>query len=455
MLRRLGIGLLLAGLATLWLLRGEPMAPMAGDAGTSQASDAPTKPATPADSEPATATPPIERELAVADLPAVAADQLVVQVRGLHPEIPWTTPLQVHGDALDGPWIPSSRPRILAAGSMELSLAADGTAIGFLPPSGRWWLGAISAEDPNYTSFSQRFHGPGPIRVVIDVSPLATVRGRVVDSRGQTVRDVYVTAFPIVGARTQGRAFAKPEHDAVDKTGNWQLRIPANSEALVVAVPTASHRVLLEKVIVNHPSLLPTSTRVQPEVGHTVDVGDLVLGDAAELHGNVRWTNGEPVPAMLQLAHRSATKLLLASTGATVLALPNGSLLPSSLVETADDGSFRMPVTRAESAEVFVELLSIGLPLAGRVLGSPAPPDGRVTITLPLPVTVRAVRDGGEVANARIEIEGRSETFAPSQIVPNTTFRVRAVDGRQQGAWVRLGPVDAGRTVDLEVEAKQ
>jgi len=130
-------------------------------------------------------------------------------------------------------------------------------------------------------------------------------------------------------------------------------------------------------------------------------------------------------------------------------------MLPSSLVETADDGSFRMPVTRAESAEVFVELFSIGLPLAGRALGSPAPPDGRVTITLPLPVAVRAVCDGGEVVDARIEIEGRSETFAPCQIVPNATFRARAVDGHSHSAWMRLGPADAGRTVDLEIDAKQ
>jgi len=461
MLRRLGIGLLLAGLATLWLLRGEPMAPMAGDAGTSQGADALTKPAT-ADAlhRPTPSTPPMpnvsgaelrERALTAAASDGPTRDTVTVRLVGLHADAPWTTRLEVQVGVFH-----PKRPVVWR--EQEQDVHGDTATYVFDTAGGEVKQGTVWLRDPLYAALDHRFELAGDEPISIPVRPRSVLRGRVVDERGQPLADLRVTVH-LPNALNHCL-----DHTATEDDGTFELQAHPAPELLVVAaqapqVPMRFNQRRLAaadspQATVERPLRLPASTTVRARIGRTT-LPDLIMVQAGVVCGDVRWSNGEPPEhASLRLRAPKAPNSGPEDAEAMQL-LANGSVIDGRATSILADGSFRigLPPTSIDVLQIelsHVDEFTIVPPLVARPkIGEP------LRFVIPRPVTVRCLLRGEEVAPDTIEFAGKEADRATAEqrftFLPVRPMRLRATFDAWQSAWLDVGPDDGGKVLDLDL----
>lgn len=464
MLRRLGIGLLLAGLATLWLLRSEPMAPMVGDAGTSQGADAATKPAT-ADAlhRTTSSTQPTpntsdaelrERAPTAAASNGPSRDTVTVRLVGLHADAPWTTKLKIQAGVFH-----PRRPVVWHKQVQDVH--GDTATYVFDTAGGEVKQGTVWLRDPLYASIDHRFELAGDEPISIPVRPRSVLRGRVVDERGRPLADLHVSVHmpqgPTCSSHSLGGATTEVD-------GTFELQAPPASELLVVAVEPRDALLLRSRrrlaaassspTTVELPQRLPASATVHPRIGRTT-LPDLVMVRAAVVHGDVCWSNREPPKhAYLRLRAPSASTLEPENPEAMQL-LANGSVIDGRATTTRADGHFRLSLPETSIDDLQVELIlvddyAIEPPLVARPkIGEP------LRFVVPRPVTVRCLLRGQEVEPYTIEFAGREATRAPAgqrfTFLPVRPTRLRCIFGAWQSAWLDVGPDDGGKVLDVDL----
>lgn len=459
---------LLLGGAAMWFAmpRNEPAV---GDANATQRTNVGDAVATPAnaaiESRPLAAsevTPPTHdatpsptneaREAAPTEEQAV----LRVVLRGLHPKVPWTTPLRLEFVGLydtNG-----------AVHSDDVVPDADGRAQFVLPP---WWTrcrhGRIGVKCEHYRATDHQWMGSidPTTEIVIDVQVLAELRGRVVDARGKPVL-ANVVAFP--GGDTPkngsvGMVGTNPE-------GQWSLPVPPDEPVLLVAQPMRrmfEHRIVWE----GQPDgtappppdpaagLLPGSRVASCPAGGLTDVPDIVVPDAMLLHGLVRWDDGAPIAgAQLRLEPTGGEELTLADSS-SLRRHPNGGFATTSFAATDTNGAFTFPMLPGTEANVRLMNVGATLLLANRDVVQPVR-GSTIEFRMPRPVTFRVTANGASEREATFEVEAwsypmRSESDSLA-IVLNGPLRIRARKEMRCSPWLDCGPAAAGTTIDLALE---
>jgi len=391
---------------------------------------------------------------------APTAEQAVLRVvlRGLHPKVPWTTPLRLEFVGLydtNG-----------AVHSDDVVPDADGRAQFVLPP---WWTrcrhGRIGVKCDRYRASDHQWMGSidPTTELVIDVQVIAELRGRVVDMRGKPVL-ANVVAFP--GGDTPKNASVAMI--ASNPEGQWSLPVPPDEPVLLVAQPLRrmfEHRIVWE----GQPdgaappppdpaaSLLPGSRVASCPAGDLTEVPDIVVPDAMLLHGLVRWDDGAPIAgAQLRLEPTGGEELALPNTS-NVRRHPNGRFATTSFAATDANGAFTLPMLPGTEANV--RLMSVGsmLLLANRDVVQPVR-GSTIEFRMPRPVTFRVTADGASEREATFEVEAwsypmRSESDSLA-IVPNGPLRIRARKETRCSPWLDCGPAAAGKTIDLALEAR-
>lgn len=464
MLRRLGIGLLLASLATLWLLRGELPAPMVGDAVTSQAEEAPTIPvASDALHRTTASTPPTpnppgadqrERATTTAARHGPPQDTVTVRLVGLHADAPWTTKLEMQAGVFH-----PRRPVVWQ--KLEQDVHGDTATYVFDTAGGEVKQGTVWLRDPLYAALDHRFELAGDEPISIQVRPRCILRGRVVDERGQPLANLHVSVHmpqcPTCSSHSLDGATTEAD-------GTFELQAPPASELLVVAAEPRDALLLRSRrrlaaassspTTVEKPQRLPASATVHARIGRTT-LPDLVMVHAAVVHGDVCWSNREPPKhAYLRLRAPAASTLGPAHPEAMQL-LANGSVIDGRATTTRADGHFRMSLPETSIDDLQVELIlvddyAIEPPLVARPkIGEP------LRFVAPRPVTVRCLLRGQDVEPDTIEFAGKEAARAPAgqrfTFLPVRPMRLRGTFGAWQSAWLDVGPEDGGKVLDLDL----
>lgn len=427
-----------------------PTAPTADDAHAARANPPGTEPSP---REAAT-------NQAVAPAPASSGAVLRVRLRGLHADVPWTTPLQLNLENRD-----EAGDRWLEHDG-RAAVAADGASAFPLPD---WWAtttphdGRVSARDPNYLALEHRWRGAVDTtnELVLDVQVVALLEGRVVDTAGNPVPGARVDAFTIRDGvpidEMVGMAGTRLD-------GRWRMKAPPAVPVLLVAQPLATgggRRVLTTEDGGLHPlgdrphdALLPASVRAQGSLGALTKAPDIVLPAAARMRGTVRWNDRSPIHrAVVRVLARDGTTLRATERYAVHLHT-DGAASPLVEIETESDGAFTLPAVPGAAVEVAL----VALPTARLVGDTPvrsAVPPQEIEIVLPPPVALRVRAAGRAVPQARVEFDGHgandTDMDGGLDVVAMTPLRVRASSGPLQSQWLDVAPAAAGSTVTIEL----
>lgn len=386
---------------------------------------------------------------------AAPAALLRVRLRGLHPDAPWTTPLDLHFTFES--WATN------ATHIDRATVASDGLAQFALPT---WWrrgaAGRITASDPRYRSIDHRWTGAIDVtqELVVDVQVVAELHGRVVDARGKPVI-AYVAAFPFAdAAKDIGLGTT-----ATDTKGEWRLQVPPGESLLIVAQPTWPGLNVVRRTSTSFSSyemrdggaqLLPASQHATCVAGAVTELPMLVLPDATALRGSVRWEDGAPiVDAWAQLLPRGGTELHVQDS-TSVRRHDNGRFATSAQAKTDANGAFVLPMLDNSSADVQLVTLGDAADLANRHVVQPIT-GSTVEFRLPRAITLRAMANGEPMRDASFEVDSWQRPIRTTKgtlaIVPNAAFRVRATKDTLCSSWRDVGPADASATIDLPLTA--
>ena len=166
----------------------------------------------------------------------------------------------------------------------------------------------------------------------------------------------------------------------------------------------------------------------------------------------MRWPDGTPaVGAHVQFDLSGGTKLSL-SQRAEVRWLKGREVYAAGIAEVSAAGQFAIPA--ADATEVTLRVTTVD---RGHLIGeapthqvsAPATPQ----ITLPFPVTVRAIQDGQLVPHARILIHGypphRAGRDGTSRLLLMTDASLRAEQGPARSPWQSLASNQLEQTIDM------
>lgn len=440
----------------VWQLLTEPAAapPAAPTAGPPAAIASPAEASPPRAPLPATlraeATPPPA---------ATTGRQLRVQLHGLHPTALWTVPLQLD---LDGRGEDGGRLEHRAAAHPD----GQGLAAFALPD----WIatateqqGRLSAVDPHYRELAQHWRGrPETTQaLLVDVQVVATLRGRVVDGRGQPVEAARVTAYAHRDGQPAGGALGRTSSGP---DGTFRLTAPPDTTLFVLVAPMRASRASRVTIADEgrtadtgdlRDDLLPTGLVTTTTFGQPRQLGDLVVAEAAQLSGTVQWQDGGVIPfARVQVLPRAGPRFTL-DERAVVQRLADGRLAPLAAVDADDDGRFTLPALAGAAVEVAVTQLP-----TARLLGSftlPAVAPQQLSFVLPRALRLRATDGGRAVPHARLQIADweivGSDASGVFELVTTRALQVRASHRQLRSPWLDVPASAAGTTVDLAMAA--
>ena len=384
--------------------------------------------------------------------------QLRIRLIGMHADAPWTGTVKVR---LIG-WDLSKHPAKRIEHTARQQPATDGLAEFTLPAwaTDPWCAIEVKASDPYYRQVAtQRFDTLRlDTELQIEVQPMARAAGRVIDRDGRAVHaairvyrqdDERPIRIPTAATTT-----------AVD--GKWRLKIPAGVSLLLTIVPILRNHelpsALREVVTIGHgeltlarPDLLPSSTQLVGRIGETTDIATSPPALAATVTGVARWSDGESIAgAQVRIRPRRGQQLDV-SDDLQLHIQVDGALAPATSTWTATDGRFTLPAIPGTSVEV--EFADLHLPPTVTVAAAP----GAVTFDLPRPVELQVMCDGELVEGASIEVDGAPDPTClrwGARLSPTHPMRVRAVHGARHSAWRSIGPLDAGRCIELELASR-
>lgn len=363
------IAVALAAFGVWWLMAPDPDLP--GPSGPSSASEqgaaansapAPTDSSDPAAVRTAASQPDTVEATAGAATEATAAASLRVRLRGLHVEAPWTGEVRFDWQGNDDS--AETGYRVFAATGRPDPQGAVQFAVPTWHATARNQQGRLRAEDPNYRPVELRFEGPldPACEIVLDVQVVAMLEGRVITSRDEPVAGARVSVFLHEDGQAAGVRVA--EGNTRDD-GGYRLRVPPGAPLLVVATPVLTvglsgaqftgedGAVADSGIVLDH--LLPAATTVRGRLGAPTALPDLVLADAADVRGVVRWDDGTAVPnARVWIQPRGGNQLGI--TKHLGLQMMQGDQpAPVTHATTDEQGRFRLPAVPGVPCDLRVD----------------------------------------------------------------------------------------------------
>ncbi len=444
--------------------------------GSDPASSAsPTGPA-PAAPSPAEQRSAVDRSLAAANTALASpspGQTLRVRLRGLHPNAPWTTKLNLFCEGSDAParpWlnhVDAQAPDALGLATFSLPTWTE---------TATRQKGNIGALDPNYQPTGVRWITELDLtqELVLDVQVVASLEGRVVTTRGEPVTAARISAFAlengVAGDGPVGQTNTRQD-------GGYQLRVPPDLQILLVASPmqpvSLSGNVFTTTDGSTHDNgharddLLPATTSARGSVGTTTKVVDLILPDAALVRGIVRWTDERPIANARVWIRPLEGHALSLSDHAAIRRTANGSFAPVTAATTDAEGHFRLPGLPGIPCRLELEKIE-GIEVVGDYLTVAATAPQDIELRVPLPLVLRAVHNGSPAPGAAIEIEAdwpqsatgrlrwpdlRTDGNGEVRVVSTLLrLRVRATSESLQSAWLDI-EVTPARRVALELAA--
>jgi hypothetical protein len=317
----------------------------------------------------------------------------------------------------------------------------------------------VTAQDPSYRTIDRQYF-PSQRHVAIDVEPIASLHGRVVDDTGKAVRSARVFAFSLEGNGSERHAV---DSGIADWRGRFELHVPPNTEIQVLAIPVpdmieycGASGYVPDLALLGH---TPNVVKARSSLGKPAATPDIVLAKPSLLRGVVRTPEGRPWPyCHVRMRAENATNLVFAPDRVAQL-LPDGRVLNCMQVSASENGEFALPAPHGplDGIQLVVatnDEVRVVQPLVVR----PSSATEIVTLELPLPTRLRAMVGGTVRQVTEMQFEGREpELVQPRQcvdVVANARTRVRLMHSGMASKWHDLGPADGGRTIDLEVSAE-
>jgi hypothetical protein len=464
--------LVLAAGAVWWALRPDSDLPGPSAAADPAAAVMPAQAqAAPSEPQPvrtAASGPDAHDAAATPDAGAMIAAPLRVRLRGLHAEAPWKGEVRFEWQGNDD--TAETGYRVLNAASRPDPQGAVEFALPAWFATARNQKGRLRADDPNYRPVEVRLEGPlDPTReIVLDVQVVAVLEGRVVTSRGEPSVAARLSVFLWEEGKPTGLRIAEGN---TREDGGYRLRVPPGSLLQVVATPMLAvglygedGGILDSGTVLDN--LLPAATTARSRIGAVTAVPDLVLADAADVRGVVRWDDGTAVcGARVWIQPRGGSGLGV-SEHLSLQSMPNGQPAPITSATTDAQGAFRLPAVPGVVCDLRIDRID-GVEVVGEHPTTEAVAGGDVELRIPGAVVLRVSAGGARAPGATIEAEvewpqsatgwlrlpdlatdGEGEVRAVSV---HPRLRVRAVAGIWQSPALDVATVPP-RVVDLALE---
>lgn len=380
---------------------------------------------------------------------------LKVHLHGLHRDAPWTTKLQIQL---------SDRGRRRVFGEFKGSAAVRKNGRCDLPlPS--WWQPGIrvklriQGQNQGYRDLAHRKLGNLPFvdMLMLDVQPVAELNGKVTDSRGEPIANARVSAF----AMQVGQPFGKAVGSAgTNENGDYLLSAPPDIPLMIIATAMQASAMRWRGAagITDNGQfrgdVLPANLPAQLAINHPGTECNFTLADAAQVTGVVQWTDLEPVRgARVRFVGREGNKLEL-SPAATMIWQQDGTMVATGIVNVDRFGRFTIPASPGELLDLRVVDANDTLIVGELMLYSVVAPIEQI-ITVPYPVTLRAVHQGQLVPYARMLMHGRPPQRAQAdgtlRALITTNAMVRAEQGALRSPWQSISSSQLQQTIDFDM----
>ena len=254
---------------------------------------------------------------------------------------------------------------------------------------GLWVKGALTGRSAALGRRLDVVVGQEPPRdLLIQLAPVATVTGRVVDAKGQVLESAGSDRLDlrVVLSERLGKSSWQTSRQGLTEKGLYEFRVLPGSTAFVTA---------------EFSSVYPVAPAMSSDViaapGERHEVDDIMLRDVVTISGAVLDREGNPLPGAVVSAWRPASELLMQVT-------------------SNEDGEFRSAPLRPPDTPIQVFARSAKGDLAGRGTFHAAKLDSDTILELaPSATAVGRVVDakGQPIANAKVSarIEANAERF--------------------------------------------
>jgi hypothetical protein len=394
-----------------------------------------------------------------AGVPAASTTRtLKVQLHGLHRDAPWATELQIELND-------RGRKRVFDDFQSSAPVQKDGRCDLPLP---EWWQPGIRVKlrihgrNAGYRELTHRNQGNLPFVdvLVLDAQPVAELSGKVIDSRGEPIANARVSAFAMYVGHPSGKAVGSASSN---ENGDYLLRTAPDIPLLIIA--TAMNPIVMRwrgtDGITDNGQLrgdvLPANKTVQLAINYPGTECNFTLADAAKVTGIIQWPDLEPIQgARVRFASREGTKLEL-SPSAEIRWQTNGTIVANGTTNVGRSGRFTIPASPGALLDLRVvdanEILIVG----ELMLYSVVAPIEQI-ITVPYPVTLRAIHQGQLVPHARILMHGlppqRTRADGTLRAVVATNAMVRAEQGALRSPWQSVSSSQLRQTIDCDMASE-
>lgn len=374
---------------------------------------------------------------------------LQVQLRGLEAVAPWTAPLQIE-----------LSNRIHGEHNDSAQVQRDGRCALPLPT---WWQAGmpvklrIDARCTGYRALNHRASGALALDepLLIEVQPVAALSGQVLDSRGQPIAHARITAFAMQVSQPMGEPVGAT---GTDEHGKFLLHAPPAISLLIVA--TAMQPNLMQwrsddGISDNRhlrAELLPATLPVQLDLANPGIERNFMLADAATIHGTVRWPDQLPVAnATVRFGLSEGIKLKI-SSASELRWQADGTVMATGTALADANGRYSLPARPGATTPLTVIAIA-GCPIIGELPTHQVVAPAEHTITLPFPVTLRAVHQAQLVPYASILLHGmpplRAQTDGTCTALISGEAMVRAERGALRSPWQSISSSNRQQTIDF------
>lgn len=391
-----------------------------------------------------------------AGVPAASTTRtLKVQLHGLHRDAPWTTELQIELND-------RGRRRVFDDFQSSAPVQKDGRCDLPLP---EWWQPGIRVKlrvhgrNAGYHELTHRNQGNLPFVdvLVLDAQPVAKLSGKVVDSRGEPIANARISAFAMHAGQPSGKAVGSA---STNENGDYLLRTAPDIPLMIIATamkPSVMRWRGTDGITDNgqlRGDALPASKTVRLAINYPGTECNFTLADAAKVTGIIQWPDLEPVQgARVRFASREGTKLEL-SPSAEIRWQTNGTIVANGTTNVDRSGRFTIPASPGALLDLRVvdanEILTVG----ELMLYSIVAPIEQI-ITVPYPVTLRAIHQGQLVPHARMLMHGlpphRTQADGTLRALVATNAMVRAEQGALRSPWQPVSSSQLRQTIDFDM----
>ena len=269
---------------------------------------------------------------------------------------------------------------------------------------GLWVKGALTGPSAALGRRLDVAVGQEPPRdLLIQLAPVATIAGRVVDAGGQLLESAGSDRFDlrVVLSERLGKSSWRTSRQGLTKKGLYEFRVLPGSTAFVTAELLSRRHVA--------PA---TSSGIVTVPGERREVDDIVLRDVVTITGAVLDREGNPLSGAVESAWRPASELLMQ-------------------VKSNEDGEFRSSPLRPPDTPIQVCARSAKGDLAGRAMFHAAKLDGDTILELaPSATAVGRVVDAKGQPIASAKVSARIEANADRSLWCHWTEAPTDANGR-------------------------